>query len=100
MKLLPEQGNINKAEMVNQAEVNQHIVNWSIKNMHKGHTLWEINLDTGETTAAKYDDGTDVMYITNEVRKRVRQNKNCVYIPALKKLGAINKFAKQAQKLL
>lgn len=97
-----------KVEIVGQAEQNKQQVNWTIERMHKGHTLFEINLETGIVQPAKYDDGTDVVFQSlvgkssnlATIRKKVKQNKDCVYIPALKKTGAINKWYNQAKKLL
>ncbi|MBP6694997.1 MAG: hypothetical protein KA161_07700 [Saprospiraceae bacterium] len=99
--------NENRMHLAAQAEENR--VQWSLQNkMHPGHTMWEINTESGDIVAAKFDDGTDVVFSTRlgnsnnlaTVTKKIKMNKGCVYIPALKRLGAINKFAKAAQKYM
>lgn len=89
-----------KITMAVQAELNQRQVNWTIENMHRGHTLWEINNETGDISPAKFDDGTDISYATMATKKKVRQQKDCVYIPALNIKNAVKKWYKKAQKLL
>lgn len=102
LKSLPD-----KVEIVKQAEIIQTQVKWSIDKIHKGHTLFEINLETGIVQPAIFDDVVDVALsrIGNEanlqtIKRKVRQQKDCVYIPALNKINAIKKWYKQAKKLL
>jgi len=80
------------------------VVKWQIK-PHKGHTLWEIDLGTGDTRPAEYEQidmelarlGTAANYKT--IRKKVITKPNCIYISALNIDNAAKKFAKQAKNL-
>lgn len=92
-----------KVVIVGQNEKKFEVLKWTIKNPHKGHTLWQINLETGETTAAEYVQVD--MELTKlgdspnlqTVRKKVITKENCIYISALNIQNAAKKFAKKAK---
>ena len=71
---------------------------------HKGHTLFEANLLTGELEVAQYEK-TDILYpITYKAdvvkRKKVLAKKDCVYISALNRKNAEAKFFKMINRRL
>ncbi len=105
-KHIPEK---DKVEIVTQAEVKTQVAKVGTIRPHKGHTLFQIDLESGEVTEAEFDRlDVDFEELKKEeasrlkpgVKKRVVVKKGCVYISALNKTNAIKKFAKQAQKLL
>lgn len=68
--------------------------------IHKGHTLFEINLKTKEINPASYEsvDYEITTESTNQVRKKVIENKNCVYISALNENNALKKLMKKVNR--
>lgn len=94
--------NPDKVVIVGQNEKRFQVKKWQIKNPHKGHTLWEISLVTGDIKAAEYEqidmDITRLGVSPNlqTVRKKVLTKPNCIYISALNIQNAAKKFAKQA----
>tara|TARA_R110002051_G_scaffold322875_1_gene414762 strand:+ start:1778 stop:2089 length:312 start_codon:yes stop_codon:yes gene_type:complete len=65
---------------------------------HKGHTLYEYNVETKELVEATYTK-TDVSYIDiqkgkNIARRRVDMKGGCVYVSALNKKNAVKKLLK------
>lgn len=92
-----------KVVIVGQNEKKFEVKKWTIKNPHKGHTLWEINLNTGDVKPAKFVQVD--MELTRlgqspnlqTVRKKVITNPNCIYISALNIQNAAKKFAKRAK---
>lgn len=55
--------------------------------LHKGHTLWAINMETLEINPAEY-----TVIDKKNPRKQVVKDPNCFYIGALNKKNAINKL--------
>jgi hypothetical protein len=107
MKLDEFKYNRETIDIVNQSQVIQTQINWTIKNLPKGHTLFEINLETGIVQPAIFDEDVDVQLSRigtaanlQTIKKKVRQQKDCVYLGALNKKNAIRKWYQQAQKLL
>lgn len=107
-----------KVVIVGQNEKKFETVKWQIKS-HKGHTVFEINLETGDAKPAEYEEinlqindmGEQVnMHLqvlavgtaipNQEIKKKLITKPNCIYISALNINNAAKKFAKQAQKLL
>jgi hypothetical protein len=43
-----------KVVIVGQNEKKFEVLKWTIKNPHKGHTLWEISLETGDIKPAEF----------------------------------------------
>lgn len=58
---------------------------------HKGHTLFEIDCNTGEINEAKYEEIVS-SFITKRVRRKVIVTPNCLYISCLNKKSARKKF--------
>jgi len=91
-----------KVVIVGQNEKKFEVKKWAI-NQHKGHTLYEINLETGETTKAEYVqvdmELTKVGVSPNlqTVHKKVITKPNCIYISALNIKNAAKKFVKKAK---
>ncbi len=92
-----------KVVIVGQNEKKFEVKKWEIKNPHKGHTLWEISLDTGDIKPAVYAQvdmelarlGPEANLQT--VRKKVITKPNCIYISALNISNAAKKFAKRCK---
>lgn len=66
---------------------------------HKGHTLFEINLDTKGICEATFEE-QEVEFNPNggvigSTRKKVVMNPNCIYISALNKNNAVKKFLRK-----
>jgi isopentenyl diphosphate isomerase/L-lactate dehydrogenase-like FMN-dependent dehydrogenase len=60
---------------------------------HKGHTLYEINVLTGDTVEAEFEQvNAHFGEVGTKVRKQVITKENCFYISALNKKNAILKF--------
>jgi desulfoferrodoxin (superoxide reductase-like protein) len=62
---------------------------------HRGHTLFEVNLATGEIEPAEFQQqdyvvGSDIN--SGGGRKKVIMKPDCVYISALNKRNALKKF--------
>ena len=104
MKVADEE--IQKDQVVNikQAELPKQ-VKWTVTKIHKGHTLFEIDLEKFTIVEATYE-RTDVQLKRvgeaanlKEVKNRVMQKPNCIYISALNKNNALKKFQKQAEKI-
>jgi hypothetical protein len=98
-----------KIEIVGQAEKKHQVSKIGTIRPHKGHTLFQINLESGEVTEAEFDrQDVDFKELKKEessrlkpgVIKKVVVKKGCIYVSALNKTNAIKKFAKQAQQLL
>lgn len=95
-----------KIEIVSQSEKKYQLEKLGTLTPHKGHTLFQINLETGEVTVAEFERvdvelsrlGAAANY--KKVARKVIQKKDCIYISALNQKNAIAKFARQAQKLL
>lgn len=104
-----------KVVIVGQNEKKFETVKWQIK-QHRGHTLFEINLETGDCKPAEYEEvnlqvndfgaqanihlqmaaiGTAVS--NQEIKKKLITKPNCIYISALNIQNAAKKFAKQAK---
>ena len=70
---------------------------------HKGHTLFEANLLTGELIIAQYEQ-TNALYpvgkVVTAIRKKVLAKKDCVYISALNHKNAQAKFFKMINRRL
>jgi len=68
--------------------------------MHKGHTLFEINLKTKEINEAVFKSVDYVVTDTtmNQASKKIIENENCIYIPALNKNSALKKLFKKIGK--
>jgi len=103
-----------KVVIVGQNEKKFETVNWEIK-QQKGHTVFEINLETGDIKPAEFEQvdlylhdinkqlnmhvqmaviGTVVS--SHEVKKKLTTKPNCIYISALNIQNAAKKFAKKA----
>ena len=81
---------------VKQAEFPKEI-KWSIQKLHKGHTLFEIDLANYSIIPAVYEDiSTNI--VTGGVKRKVMQKPNCIYVGALNQKNALKKFAEQAKK--
>ena len=104
-----------KVVIVGQNEKAFQEVKWNVKVL-PGHTLFEINLDTGDCTPAQYqktdlqvnDFGPQMnMHLqmaavgttipNQELKKKLITKPNCIYISALNIQNAAKKFAKQAR---
>lgn len=85
-----------KVVNVKQAEHPKEI-KWSIQKIHKGHTLFEINLANYSINPASYEDVT-ANIVTGGVKRKVIQKPNCIYVSALNQKNALIKFQKQAEK--
>lgn len=60
--------------------------------LHSGHSVWEINTLTMEVKKAKF---TNVTYKWGEKNKpEIIVNPNCVYVGALNKKNALEKYKK------
>jgi len=85
-----------KVVIVSQAEQKKiSRFNGSIK-IHKGHTLFEINLEEKSIVAAEFESKDYVVDGRNSLK--VLEKKNCVYIPALNEKNALKKLIKLAAK--
>jgi len=90
-----------KVVIVGQNEKKFEVVKWQIK-PHKGHTLFEINLQTGDAKPAEYEQiDMELSRIGDSpnlqtVRKKVITKPHCIYISALNIQNAAKKFAKKA----
>jgi hypothetical protein len=73
---------------------NQHEKQPVISNivMHKGHTMFEINCQTGEIIPAKFQEVNATL--DGGVKKKLLCNKDCLYVPCLNIKNARKKFAK------
>lgn len=58
--------------------------------LHEGHTLFEINTETLEVTAAKFSNVTYQMFGQN--KKQVIVKEGCAYVAALNKSNALKKY--------
>ena len=104
-----------KVVIVGQNEQAFQQVKWQQK-VKPGHTLFEINLETGDCKPAEYvktdlqvnDFGPQVnMHLqmaaigkaipNQEIKKKLITKPNCIYISALNIQNAAKKFAKQAK---
>ena len=66
---------------------------------HKGHTLFQINLNTKEITEAQFEDMPYVISQKNNgKKKRVIMLPDCVYISALNPNNALKKLLKSINK--
>lgn len=103
-----------KVVIVGQNEKKFEVKKWQIK-QHKGHTLYEINLSTGDVKVAEYEQ-TDLqindmgpqlnMHVqavvvgkaiaAQEIKKKLITKPNCIYISALNITNAAKKFATQS----
>jgi len=91
-----------KVENVKQAELPKQ-VKWTVQNIHKGHTLFEIDLTNYTIKEAEYEKvdvhlkriGDAANY--KEVKRKIIQKPNCIYISALNKQNALKKFQQQAK---
>ena len=87
----------------NRAEQKWETKKWEIK-PHKGHSLFEINLETEDIKIAEFTEiKAEIKKLddkTHEIRKKVIIKPNCIYISALNIQNAAKKFAKKAQDLL
>ena len=91
-----------KVVIVGQNEQAFQEVKWRIV-PKKGHTLFQINLETGDVTKAEFT-SVDMELsklsenvTSQEVKKKVITKPNCIYISALNIQNAAKKFAKQAK---
>lgn len=82
-----------KISIVSQKEQKKQNILMSIK-QHRGHTLFEINKNTGEISKAEYlhieahfDDK-----LNKTTHKKVRMKKDCYYVSALNKKNVIKKI--------
>lgn len=107
MKLDEKEIQKDTVRIVNQKEVNKQEIQWTIPVLPKGHTLWEINLVTGEIRTAVYEDDVNVEIKIlgkasnfKEIKKKVKQQNNCIYVGALNLKNALKKFEKQAKNLM
>ena len=106
--------NPDKVVIVGQNEKHFQQVKWQIK-QHPGHTVFEINIETGDVTPAKYEEVNlqvndfdkpinihlqaaviGQVITTQEIRKKLITKPNCIYISALNIQNAAKKIAKQA----
>jgi hypothetical protein len=69
---------------------------------HKGHKLYEFNLDTGEVKEAEYDLKSDYIWQPNwkpgmpiASNRALLVKQGCTYVSALNKAAAIKKFNQQ-----
>jgi hypothetical protein len=65
---------------------------------HKGHTLYEFNIDTKELVEATFEK-TDVEYVAvinkhNIARRKVIMQPGCIYVSSLNKKNAMKKLNK------
>jgi hypothetical protein len=102
MKVTGEEILTDKVVNVKQAELPKQ-VKWTVAKIHRGHTLFEIDLEKFTIVEATYE-RTDVQLKRvgeaanlKEVKNRVMQKPNCIYISALNKNNALKKFQKQAK---
>ncbi len=72
-------------------------VKWSIQKLHKGHTLFEIDLANYSIFPATYED-VSTNIVTGGIKRKVIQKPNCIYVGALNQKNALKKFAEQAKK--
>jgi len=106
MKLDQHEVEKDKVEVVKQAEVNKTEVQWSIPNPKKGHTLFEINTETGAISKAEFEEvNVELTKLGKEanlktIKKKVLIKKYCTYISALNIRNACIKFEKEAKKLM
>lgn len=56
-----------------------------------GHKIWEINIITGKVKEAEYNDA-NVDFTSGKAVKKLIEQEDCVYIPALNKKNAKRKF--------
>ena len=59
---------------------------------YNGHKIWEINIETGEISEAKFSNNTYMAF--GENKKEILVKKHCVYISALNKKNALKKADK------
>jgi len=92
-----------KVVIVGQNEKKFEVKKWQIKNPHKGHTIWEISLETGDIKPAEFVQVDMELTRLGEspnlqtVRKKIITKPGCVYIPALNIQNAAKKFVKKAK---
>ena len=91
-----------QVEITTQKEIEKKHVLLTTIRPHKGHTLFEINVMTGEvkpaefeTENANYEDAVKGNY---SAKKSITANPGCMYISALNKGNAISKLKKEFMK--
>jgi len=100
-KHIPEQ---DKVEIVNQAEKKYELKKLGTITPQRGHTLFQINTQTGEITIAEFDK-VDAVLPTRKNNadagtvKKVTIKTGCVYVSALNKRNAIKKYNKRIKQL-
>ena len=113
--ILPTTPEPDKVVIVGQNEKHFQEVKWQIK-PKKGHTLWEINLQTGNIKPAEYEEvnlqindfGPQLnMHLqmavigkaipAKEIKNKLITKPDCIYISALNIQNAAKKFAKRAR---
>lgn len=60
--------------------------------LKSGHSVWEVNLNTGEIKKAVYESSANINFKTKQSSKKLIENEDCIYIPALNKVNAKRKF--------
>ncbi len=60
---------------------------------YKGHTMFEINVSTGEIIKAKYEE-INVSFESKAVKKKILVNDNCLYVSCLNLENARKKYVK------
>ena len=78
-------------------------VQWRSQPLKKGHTLFEISLSDFTINEAKYEEVNVELSRVGEkanyknIKRKVIQKENCIYISALNKQNALKKFQQQAK---
>lgn len=94
MKIIPEI-EFDKVVITGQNEQSFNQVKWRIV-QKKGHTLFEINLHTGDVVKAEYVE-VNLELLGENVRKKVITKPDCIYISALNIQNAAKKFIQKAK---
>jgi len=77
--------------IVKQAEEQQTPIFRNVS-IHKGHTMFEVNMTTGEIVPATYE--STVANFKGGIKRKILCKENCLYIPCLNKKNAKKKLAK------
>ncbi len=98
MSVLPNISLSGKIQHEIKAQEEKQKYHGSLK-MHRGHTLFEINLVNKEIKKAEFQETVyDAASKHNKIRKKVIMRDDCVYIAALNEKNALKKLMKKIKK--
>lgn len=80
--------------IVKQAEINKGLKFVGRQRIHRGHTMWQFNIMTGELIPAKIESQTVLTKEGTRNKKKITTVEGCQYFPALNRKNAIKKLNK------